>query len=141
MVLTSKHHEAFTLWPSSVSWNWNAMDVGPHRDRVGDLADAVRIKGLTYGLHRCLFEWVNPIYIGDKASGCTTRQFPEEKTLEELKEIVSKYEPAVTRSDGDGEPLGAPEQPWRRAPRVDGGWRVEPGGGRLLGGERRVVLT
>ena len=35
VVLTSKHHEGFTNWPSSVSWNWNSMDVGPKRDLVG----------------------------------------------------------------------------------------------------------
>ena len=35
IVLTSKHHEGYTLWPSKVSWNWNAMDVGPRRDLLG----------------------------------------------------------------------------------------------------------
>ena len=35
VVLTSKHHEGFTLWPSQVSWNWNSMDIGPKRDLVG----------------------------------------------------------------------------------------------------------
>nr|XP_042904153.1 alpha-L-fucosidase [Parasteatoda tepidariorum] len=37
VVLTSKHHEGYTLWPSKVSWNWNAMDVGPKRDLLGKL--------------------------------------------------------------------------------------------------------
>jgi len=35
VVLTSKHHEGYTMWPSKYSWNWNSMDVGPHRDLVG----------------------------------------------------------------------------------------------------------
>ncbi|KAF7277406.1 hypothetical protein GWI33_007650, partial [Rhynchophorus ferrugineus] len=34
VVLTSKHHEGFTMWPSSYSYSWNAKDIGPHRDIV-----------------------------------------------------------------------------------------------------------
>jgi len=34
-VLTSKHHEGWTNWRSNVSWNWNSVDNGPHRDLVG----------------------------------------------------------------------------------------------------------
>lgn len=26
-VLTTKHHEGYTLWPSKHSFSWNAMDV------------------------------------------------------------------------------------------------------------------
>ena len=37
IVLTSKHHEGFTNWPSHVSFNWNSMAVGPKRDLVGKL--------------------------------------------------------------------------------------------------------
>ena len=36
-IITSKHHEGFTLWRSNVSWNWNAVDAGPHRDLIREL--------------------------------------------------------------------------------------------------------
>lgn len=42
VVLTAKHHDGFALWPSRYSFSWTAMDVGPHRDVVGELAAAVR---------------------------------------------------------------------------------------------------
>ena len=35
VILTSKHHEGWTNWRSNVSWNWNSVDNGPHRDLVG----------------------------------------------------------------------------------------------------------
>lgn len=109
VVLTSKHHDGFTNWPSEVSWNWNAMDVGPHRDLVGDLGKAVRAAGLTYGLYHSLFEWFNPMYLKDKASGFKNRTFVEQKTIPELKDIVERYRPDVIWSDGDWE---APEEYW-----------------------------
>lgn len=37
VVLTTKHHEGWTNWKSNVSWNWNSVDNGPHRDLVGKL--------------------------------------------------------------------------------------------------------
>ena len=47
VVLTSKHHEGWTNWRSNVSWNWNSVDNGPHRDLVGkDLARSTIITSL-----------------------------------------------------------------------------------------------
>ena len=54
VVLTSKHVEGFALWPSAQSWNWNAVDVGPHRDLAGDLTAAVKKEGLHMGFYYCL---------------------------------------------------------------------------------------
>jgi alpha-L-fucosidase len=103
VVLTSKHHEGFTLWPSANSWNWNAMDVGPKRDVLGDLAVAVRGKGLRFGLYHSMFEWFNTLYLQDKASGFKTSLFVDTKTMPELRDIVQKYKPEVIWSDGDWE--------------------------------------
>ena len=42
VVLTSKHHDGYCLWPSkeatkSFGTAWNSVESGPHRDLVGDL--------------------------------------------------------------------------------------------------------
>ncbi|XP_072142643.1 tissue alpha-L-fucosidase-like [Dermacentor andersoni] len=110
VVLTSKHHEGFTLWPSAVSWNWNAGDVGPRRDLVGDLARAVRKKGgIRFGLYHSLYEWFNPLYLADKETGFETNHFVARKTMPELVEIVTTYRPEIIWSDGDWE---APDTYW-----------------------------
>lgn len=67
MVLTSKHHDGYALWPSKYSFSWNSVDVGPHRDLVSDLATAIRNNtSLKFGLYHSLFEWFNPMYMSDR---------------------------------------------------------------------------
>ncbi|XP_054707938.1 alpha-L-fucosidase-like isoform X2 [Uloborus diversus] len=104
IVLTSKHHEGFTLWPSKVSWNWNAKDIGPKRDLLGDLADAIRNKtDLHFGVYHSMYEWFNPLYLTDKSNKYTTQYFVDGKTMPELIELVTQYKPEVIWSDGDWE--------------------------------------
>ncbi|CAF1971844.1 unnamed protein product [Rotaria magnacalcarata] len=104
VVLTSKHHEGFTMWPSKYSFNWNAMDVGPKRDLLGDLANAIRNRtDIVFGLYHSMYEWFHPLYLEDKKNGFKTQMFPFGKTLPELKEIVETYKPSVIWSDGDWE--------------------------------------
>lgn len=47
VVLTAEHHDGWANWDSDLT-PWNAVDKGPHRDLVGDLAKAVRKQGLKY---------------------------------------------------------------------------------------------
>ncbi|XP_063986522.1 plasma alpha-L-fucosidase-like [Diachasmimorpha longicaudata] len=111
VVLTSKHHEGYTLWPSKYSFSWNAMDVGPHRDLVGELADAVRANTtLRFGLYHSFFEWYNPLYLEDKSNNFTSDKFMQSKVIPEMHEIVEKYKPEVFWSDGDG---GTSEEYWK----------------------------
>ncbi|CAG9862030.1 unnamed protein product [Phyllotreta striolata] len=110
VVLTSKHHEGYTLWPSKYSYSWNAVDVGPGRNVLGDLATAVRAKNLTFGVYHSLYEWYNPIYASDKASQWKSREFVDNKILPEMKELVEAYHPSIVWSDGDWE---APDTYWK----------------------------
>ncbi|XP_062265901.1 tissue alpha-L-fucosidase-like [Platichthys flesus] len=109
VVLTAKHHEGFTNWASPYSWNWNSVDTGPHRDLVGDLADAVRSRSLHYGLYNSLYEWFNPLYQADKKNGFKTQMFVMQKLLPELYNMVVRYKPELIWSDGDWE---APDTYW-----------------------------
>ena len=70
VVLTTKHHEGWTNWPSeqsSIGWPndwpiWNAVDGVPQRDIVGELAAAVRAQGdLQFGLCECEMLLLYPI--------------------------------------------------------------------------------
>jgi alpha-L-fucosidase len=97
VVLTSKHHEGFTLWPSAQSWNWNSLDIGPHRDLAGDLTTAVKKKGLHMGFYYSLYEWFNPTYLNN---------FPvyvDEHMIPQMKDLVTRYKPDILWTDGEWE--------------------------------------
>jgi len=50
LVLVTKHHDGFTLWPSAVQ-NPHARNWSTRRDVVGELAEAARGQGLRFGVY------------------------------------------------------------------------------------------
>ncbi|WP_338877476.1 alpha-L-fucosidase (plasmid) [Spirosoma sp. SC4-14] len=108
VVLTAKHHEGYTLWPSKYAWNWNVMDVGPHRDLLGGLTKAVRAKNLKMGYYYSLLEWFNPLYKKE-----TLNDYIDQHMFPQMKELVSTYNPDVLWTDGEwdysSEQLRSPE--------------------------------
>jgi len=95
VVLTSKHHEGFTLWPSAQSWNWNSVDIGPHRDICGDLTSAVKKEGLRMGFYYSLYEWFNPVYLQDREGYVDHHMIPQ------MKDLVNRYSPDIVWTDGE----------------------------------------
>lgn len=100
VVLTSKHHEGFALWPSkeaSATWGrpWNAVETGPKRDLLGDLTTAVRRHNVRMGFYYSLYEWYNPLYLADKQRYIREHMFPQ------FKDAVTRYAPSIIFSDGE----------------------------------------
>jgi len=95
IVLTCKHHEGYTLWPSAQSWNWNSVDVGPQRDIVQELFAAVKERDIHPGLYYSLYEWFNPLYRGKQP-----HEYVEQVMLPQLYDIATNYQPDIIWSDG-----------------------------------------
>jgi alpha-L-fucosidase len=110
VVMVSKHHDGFALWPSreaNTSWGrpWNAVDAGPKRDLVGELSAAVRQRGLEMGFYYSLYEWFNPLWLaGDRNAFVQRHLFPQ------FKDLVTRYSPSVIFSDGE---WSLTSQQWR----------------------------
>lgn len=59
MVLTTRHHEGFSLWDSRAN-PYNSVNYGPHRDIVREFVDACREYGLRIGFYSSLMDWHHP---------------------------------------------------------------------------------
>lgn len=112
VVLTSKHHDGFCLWPTKSPYKkgWNSMDAGPKRDLVGDLTQAVRARGLRMGLYYSIIEWETnwthrtetgyfiPKSLVDEL-GIPEDKYVDDHMIPQLKELVTAYEPAMIFGD------------------------------------------
>ncbi len=109
VVPTSKHHEGFCLWPSaeaSKTWGrpWNAVEIGPKRDLLGELAKATRAHGMKFGFYYSLYEWYNPLWQSDRARYVAQHMTPQ------FKDVVTRYQPAIIFSDGEWD---MPSSDWK----------------------------
>ena len=104
VVLTSKHHEGFALWPSAHAWNWNAVDVGPHRDLAGDLTEAVKKEGLHMGFYYSLYEWFSPLY------KTNLEKYVDDHMIPQMKDLVNRYHPDIVWTDGEWD---HPSEKWK----------------------------
>jgi len=43
----AEHHDGFSMWDSKVT-RWNAAKMGPHRDTVGEIAKAIKTRGMKF---------------------------------------------------------------------------------------------
>ena len=115
VVLTSKHHDGYALWPSEEAseargYAWNAMEAGPKRDLIGELFDALRAEGVRPGLYYSFLEWHSPLYDNDKP------RYVEEVMIPQIKDIITRYQPDVFWPDGEWD---HPDTLWRSTEILD----------------------
>jgi len=102
VVLVTKHHDGFCLWPSGVA-NPHQADWTSGRDIVGELAVAVRAAGLRFGVYYSGgIDWtfnLQPLLtLGDfmaSTPGGDYLDYAEAQT----RELIARYEPSVLWND------------------------------------------
>ena len=114
VVLTSKHHEGFTLWSSSVP-NPTLPKDRQHatRDLVGELTQAVRNVGLRMGLYYSGgYDWsFVPGPITKAGDGETVKPQSEayaKYASSQIRELIERYHPALLWNDIDWPKSGHP---------------------------------
>jgi alpha-L-fucosidase len=116
VVLTTKHHDGFTLWPSSNPNPTLAKDrQHASRDIVGELSTAVRNQGMRMGLYYSGgYDWTFvPGPIRQPADYQTVKPQSEaygKYADAQIKELIVRYHPAVLWNDIDWPKSGHPLQ-------------------------------
>ena len=110
----AQHHDGFAMWDSELT-EWDAMDMGPKRDIMGELANAIRERDMRFvtSFHHA-FHWKyyepsyeiensdtkDPLYAGinkiyppvHEPGAAESKEFLD-NWFERVKEVIDKYQP------------------------------------------------
>ena len=103
VVLTTKHHDGFCLFPSKYT-DFHTGKAGPKRDITGELTQAVRDAGLRMGLYYSgLIDWQfanDPIFEESEnfTNACPTYEYAD-YSYKQMQELIDNYHPSVLWND------------------------------------------
>ena len=113
MVITSKHHDGFSMFDSAVS-PYNIVAATPYKkDPMRALSDEAKRQGLKFGFYYSIMDWHHPSQYVDApgkdptAGNRLTKMRAGQKAAyvaymkAQLKELVTKYDPAILWFDGE----------------------------------------
>jgi alpha-L-fucosidase len=113
IVITSKHHDGFTMFDSAVT-SYDIVDATPYKkDPMRALADEARRQGLKFAFYYSIMDWHHPsqyVEAPDKHAdaGHGQTKMRDGRKAEyvaymkaQLRELVTKYDPAVLWFDGE----------------------------------------
>ncbi|MGH2271676.1 alpha-L-fucosidase [Anaerohalosphaeraceae bacterium U12dextr] len=107
LVITSKHHDGFCLFDSTLT-DYTVMHTPFHRDILKELSEECRKQGLKFCTYYSIMDWHHPDYLPRRrwekrpAEGANFDRYVQ-YMKGQLKEIISRYEPAVLWFDGEWE--------------------------------------
>lgn len=111
LVLTSKHHDGFALWPSELT-DYDIAATPFRRDVVKELGEACRREKLVYCFYHSVCDWHHPDYPLGSPGGQTPKPNPNmpryvQYLHGQLNELLTRYGPiGVLWFDGEW------EKPW-----------------------------
>lgn len=109
IVITTKHHEGFSLWPSKAN-DWNVTKTPYGKDLLDPLAEACRRHDIKLGFYYSILDWRDPLY-GQRRAWDLRPEDPEPdmdaytaKMKGQLKELLTEYgDIAILWFDGEWE--------------------------------------
>ena len=107
MVITSKHHDGFCLWPSAFT-EFDVEGTPFKRDIMGELSEACRNEGIVFCMYHSIMDWTHPDYLPRRAwDDRPTDDADFERYVgymrNQLGELVENYGPGVLWFDGEWE--------------------------------------
>jgi alpha-L-fucosidase len=103
VVFVTKHHDGYCLWPSEVT-NPHKPGWNSERDYVGELADAVRARGMRFGVYYSggldwTFHFTPVSNFGDMLACVPTSDDYCAYADAQVRELIRRYEPSVLWND------------------------------------------
>ncbi|OGD22064.1 MAG: hypothetical protein A2Y70_00135 [Candidatus Aminicenantes bacterium RBG_13_64_14] len=108
IIITSKHHDGFSIFDSAYT-DYDVMKAKYGKDILGPLAASCRKAAIPLGFYYSIMDWHHPDYLprrgwetGRSVKGADFGRYMDFAT-NQLKELVTKYDPAVLWFDGEWE--------------------------------------
>jgi len=108
IVITSKHHDGFCLFDSHYT-NYDAGASKYGRDILAGLAAACKREDIPLGFYYSIMDWHHPDYLPrrnwekDRPAGGANFGRYMDYAINQIKELVDRYDPAVLWFDGEWE--------------------------------------
>ncbi len=109
-IITSRHHDGFSLWPTEYS-DYDIMATPYGRDLLLEMKQACDRHGILFGTYYSINDWMHPLYPLGSPGGSTKKETGDmEKFLPFIKgqtrELIEKYNSKILWFDGEW------EEPW-----------------------------